>query len=308
MKDQTKLVRFFGASCAVACMSAATVYVVLKALYRSDISPLMTQVPVALAAGLVAGLVYCFVMRRLLPAAGGRNSQELSRGLMWFNWSVLGIFALLLPVEAQYSNFVVGLVLAAGCARLIGAIYTVFGASLSNRRRFAGNFVMLAVTTMMVISVVKSSLALSLGLVGALSIVRFRTAVKEPEELAFLFFTIAIGLGFGAARFDYTLIGFWTVSLGYIAFRRLTPAQKMDNAYLLSFWGSGDTNAGDFEAFMQKELGEYELTRFERSGESLHVSLLAELESVAVCAGFGERFKAQFPDMDMNIVQTRGLS
>ena len=52
-------------------------------------------------------------------------------------------------------------------------------------------------TTMLIITVVKSSLALSLGLVGALSIVRFRAAIKEPEELAYLFLTIAIGLALG---------------------------------------------------------------------------------------------------------------
>ena len=49
-----------------------------------------------------------------------------------------------------------------------------------------------------VIMIVKSSLALSLGLVGALSIVRFRAAIKEPEELVYLFLIIAIGLGCGA--------------------------------------------------------------------------------------------------------------
>jgi hypothetical protein len=54
----------------------------------------------------------------------------------------------------------------------------------------------------LIITIVKSSLALSLGLVGALSIVRFRTPVKEPEELAYLFMAIAIGLGMGA---DYRL-------------------------------------------------------------------------------------------------------
>ena len=50
----------------------------------------------------------------------------------------------------------------------------------------------------LVIMVVKSSLALSLGLVGALSIVRFRTPIKEPEELVYLFLAIAVGLGYAA--------------------------------------------------------------------------------------------------------------
>ena len=48
--------------------------------------------------------------------------------------------------------------------------------------------------------VVKSSLALSLGLVGALSIVRFRTPIKEPEELVYLFLAIALGLGYAAGH------------------------------------------------------------------------------------------------------------
>ena len=76
--------------------------------------------------------------------------------------------------------------------------YQRFAAVLSNKRKNARLFVLLAATTMLVISVVKSSLALSLGLVGALSIIRFRTPVKEPEELLYLFLSVAVGIGLGA--------------------------------------------------------------------------------------------------------------
>ena len=58
----------------------------------------------------------------------------------------------------------------------------------------------------MVITVIKFSLALSLGLVGALSIVRFRAAIKEPEELVYLFFVIAIGLANGANQFLLSIL------------------------------------------------------------------------------------------------------
>ena len=61
---------------------------------------------------------------------------------------------------------------------------------------------------MLIITIVKSSLALSLGLVGALSIIRFRAAIKEPEELSYLFMAIAIGLGFGADQTLITIIAF----------------------------------------------------------------------------------------------------
>ena len=82
-----------------------------------------------------------------------------------------------------------------------------FSSSLSNRKEFSKNFVILAVTTCIVIMIVKSSLALSLGLVGALSIVRFRAAIKEPEELVYLFLIIAIGLGCGANQLIITSVG-----------------------------------------------------------------------------------------------------
>ena len=62
-------------------------------------------------------------------------------------------------------------------------VYAKYGNSLSNRKKLMQTFVLISVTVMLVISIVKSSLALSLGLVGALSIVRFRAAIKEPEEL-----------------------------------------------------------------------------------------------------------------------------
>lgn len=81
---------------------------------------------------------------------------------------------------------------------LLSIVYFFRGNSLSNRARIAAMLPLMALTTMLIISIVKSSLALSLGLVGALSIVRFRAAIKDPEELAYIFLAIALGLGFGA--------------------------------------------------------------------------------------------------------------
>jgi hypothetical protein len=104
-------------------------------------------------------------------------------------------------------SFVIGVLLAAICAHLLGRLYIRCGQSLSNRARFAGNFVPMALTTMLVISIVKSSLALSLGMVGALSIVRFRAAIKEPEEIVYLFFCIAVGIALGARYWPFAVAG-----------------------------------------------------------------------------------------------------
>jgi len=110
------------------------------------------------------------------------------------------------PINVDISSLIVALILSALLGFILGKIYTKFGTSLSNREKFGNNFVLLTTTTTLVIFVVKSSLALSLGLVGALSIVRFRAAIKEPEELAFLFLAIGIGLGFGANQIGTTIV------------------------------------------------------------------------------------------------------
>ena len=98
------------------------------------------------------------------------------------------------------TDFVVSVVVALSLSWILARTYRICASSFSNRSQFADNFQMICFTTMIIITVVKASLALSLGLVGALSIVRFRTAVKDPEELAYLFFCIAIGLGAGAGQ------------------------------------------------------------------------------------------------------------
>ena len=105
-------------------------------------------------------------------------------------------------------EYAINLLLTVLLSFILSYLFSRYGRTLSNREMFGKNFVLLSTATMIVITIVKSSLALSLGLVGALSIVRFRTAIKEPEELVYLFLCIAIGLGFGANQRNVTLIGF----------------------------------------------------------------------------------------------------
>ena len=117
-------------------------------------------------------------------------------------------------------NFLFALFTCALLSYLLNIVYVKYGNSLSNRKAFAKNFLVLATTTMFIITIVKSSLALSLGLVGALSIVRFRAAIKEPEELTYLFLNIAIGLGCGAGQVLITLLSFIAIVIFIIIGKR----------------------------------------------------------------------------------------
>ena len=105
-------------------------------------------------------------------------------------------------------NFIAYILLCAILLYLLSRVYEHYGQSISNRSQLAKVLMIVGLTTFIIISIVKSSLALSLGLVGALSIVRFRTAIKEPEELGYFFMAIAIGLGMGANQLLPTVIGF----------------------------------------------------------------------------------------------------
>lgn len=110
-------------------------------------------------------------------------------------------------IEVNIQSFVIGIILSVFLAFLVQQTYIKLSTTLSNKREFSKTFLVLAATTTIIITIVKSSLALSLGLVGALSIVRFRAAIKEPEELVYLFLLIGIGLGCGAGQFIIVSIG-----------------------------------------------------------------------------------------------------
>tara|TARA_B100001123_G_scaffold418158_1_gene521798 strand:+ start:131 stop:817 length:687 start_codon:yes stop_codon:yes gene_type:complete len=94
------------------------------------------------------------------------------------------------------------------CSYILKYVYENKSNSLSSKYQLSNIIPILSSTTFLVILIVKSSLALSLGLVGALSIVRFRTPIKEPEDLVYLFLAIGIGIGFGAFQIFSTLIIF----------------------------------------------------------------------------------------------------
>ena len=104
------------------------------------------------------------------------------------------------------------------CSYILKYVYEKKSISLSSKYQLSSLIPILSATTYLVILIVKSSLALSLCLVGALSIVRFRTPVKEPEDLVYLFLSIAIGIGFGAFQIFSTLIVFLIIII-FIWFR-----------------------------------------------------------------------------------------
>ena len=130
----------------------------------------------------------------------------MNKSLFDTNLKSLENFILNSAPDISYSNFVIAILVSALLAFIVKLAYIRISRTLNDREYFSDIFVPLAIITTLVITVIKFSLALSLGLVGALSIVRFRAAIKEPEELVYLFFIIAIGLANGANQFLVSII------------------------------------------------------------------------------------------------------
>jgi len=178
-------------------------------------------------------------------------------------------------VQVPVLSFVINLIVAAGLAFILSIIYTKFGSSISNRKLFARNFMMITMTTMLVISIVKASLALSLGLVGALSIVRFRAAIKEPEELAYLFLSIAIGLGLGADQTIITMVAFAVIT-GIIWIKHTSrKTEENHNLYLtVTSHNPHKTELSEIVEALKKHCSNVSLKRFDETKEVLEASFV----------------------------------
>jgi uncharacterized membrane protein YhiD involved in acid resistance len=173
----------------------------------------------------------------------------------------------------------VNLALAALLSTILSVVYSRYGNSLSNRKAFARNFILITMTTMLVITIVKTSLALSLGLVGALSIVRFRAAIKEPEELSYIFIAIGIGLGFGANQGAITVIAFVAITAVSVILNR--KQQKQDSQNLLfniSCAKSDGIEVKTLVDILAETFGKVELKRFDESNTEIQSSFIIEVD------------------------------
>ena len=106
------------------------------------------------------------------------------------------------PVQLIF-NMTVALVL--GMVIFITYRLTYSGAAYS--KKFNASLMMMTLVTTVVMTVISNNIALSLGMVGALSIIRFRTAIKDPRDTTFIFWCIAVGICCGISFYTVAAIG-----------------------------------------------------------------------------------------------------
>ena len=150
---------------------------------------------------------------------------------------------------------VLDMVIALGLAFAIGVFIFVIYKKTFNGVMYSSGFgitlIALTMISTLVILAVTSNVVLSLGMVGALSIVRFRTAIKEPLDIAFLFWSIAVGIVLAAGMIPLAVIG--SVFIGVILMVFVNKKTR-DNPYIIVVQCEDQTAEKEVLGFLQGEV------------------------------------------------------
>jgi hypothetical protein len=209
--------------------------------------------------------------------------------------------------------FAVNLIVAGLLSLAIRELFVRFGSVATDRGRFGNLFPLVTMGTVVLITVVQASLALSLGLLGALSIVRFRSAIKTPEELVYLLFCVSVGLALGA---DHRLLAITTVLVvgAYVAARSWLRAPDIEKSFLLAISGDAsrlfaggtqgvesvlDTVGGAVRAL--------DFQRFDRDRERFELRTVVTVESTEAEALVRD-LRERLPGFDVSCVDTDVVS
>lgn len=127
-------------------------------------------------------------------------------------------------------DFILGMLAAFLCGMIVYTIYRRFYKGVVYNNNFNILLVMTSLVTCFVVNVISSNVVLSLGMVGALSIVRYRAAIKDPLDVGFLFWTVAIGVTCGAGLYLISIMATLFIAFIYVL---LVKVRNLKRRYLL---------------------------------------------------------------------------
>ena len=166
-------------------------------------------------------------------------------------------------------------------------------------------------TVTFIITVVKTSLALSLGLVGALSIVRFRTPIKEPEELTYLFLSIGIGLGLGANQVQITLLAFFAAVPVIVLVGRFGQRETSENLYITISWTPGQESPKiglrEITDALSNVCRAISIRRFDEAAGVAEATFNVDIESLQHLDRGQRELRKLDPDMRLTFVDSGGV-
>ncbi len=215
-----------------------------------------------------------------------------------------------LPTADSLTEILINLLIGMILSFILSWHFIRYGRTLSNRRAFAWTFPLIALTTVLVISIVKSSLTLSLGLVGALSIVRFRTPIKEPEELAYLFMAIAIGIGLGAGQTLITASA-TVIILGILAIRSTATQKTTGSIFFLNIELPGKSSDpksfSTIEQIIAQKKIKADVRRMDSRDDLLLATYYVDCRHKEDLVGLVNELRARLPQASISFVRQDNL-
>ena len=187
-----------------------------------------------------------------------------------------GMFSFGLTSGQIVRNLIVALV----CGLLVAGFYRATIRYRGGYRTFTGSLIALAMITAVVIMVIENNLARAFGLVGAMSIIRFRTAVKDIQDIVFIFFALAIGMAAGVGLHRLAVIG--TLSVGVVLWllASLQTTTGTRREYLLRFsYTPEDSEDPPYLPIIESHCSRYHLvnSRAHDDGEILDLAFYVAL-------------------------------
>jgi hypothetical protein len=207
---------------------------------------------------------------------------------------------------ARVAGFAWNLALGGLLALAVRELFLRFAAAPGDRSQLGNLFPLFTLGTILVLTVVQASIPLSLGLLGALSIVRFRSAIKTPEELVYLLFCVAVGLSLGAQHRVLAVAAVAVVAV-FILFRSRFDDPVAERSFLLSISGDAgrffDGERGTVLDRLSSMVRGLELHSLDRDGDRVELRTLVSVEGGDV-EGLLRRMRDAFPGFDVACVSS----
>lgn len=186
----------------------------------------------------------------------------------------------LLPTITFFDVFInIGIAFIFGI--LIATLYRFTYQGFSYSTDFVNTLIIITMVTAVVIMVIGNNLARAFGLVGAMSIIRFRTALKESRDIAFVFFGLAAGMAAGAGNHMIGMVAIPMISLIILILQWTTYGKKESNDFLVKFWMvPGDVDEPVYQSVFSIYLSQYNMIniRSARLGQFLELTFNVRLK------------------------------
>jgi hypothetical protein len=203
-----------------------------------------------------------------------------------------GALATLMPIIlALVVSFVLGM--------LIHYVYQRSFRGVIYNQAFSVSLALLTILTTMITLAISSNIALSLGMVGALSIVRYRTAIKDPADLIFLFWAVGTGITVGAHLHYLALVGAVVVIILLLTIGRRTSTNEV---FILIVHYTGDDISGELRRILQGK-------RFQIKSKTIrknNVEMAIEVEVKNNNTAFMDTIKELPAVSDVSLIQFTG--